>query len=120
MFSTTFNKGNGQAWSEAYKQVLKPELNVDYERLYEHVICNYSGSAAPKPAYLLGEITKHSIYSQNKTFVKNECPEFETLIAEKNGKKYEYGIDTTYNDTVKWLTNKGFTNIRFKFSKGLI
>ena len=112
LYSTTFNRGNGQAWIDAYKQVLKP--TIDYEKLYEYVLTNYAGASAPSPAFLL----KNATYRKNP--LEPECPEFETLIAEKNGIPYEYGIETTYNDTVKWLTSKGFTNIRFKFSKGLI
>lgn len=107
LYSTSFSKGNGQAWSEAYKQVLKP--NIDYDKLYDYMLANYAGSSAPSPAFLM----KNATYITEKK--EAESPVFETIIAEKNGVPYEYGIETTYNDTVKWLTSHGFTNIRLKF-----
>ena len=107
LYATTFNRGNGQAWIDAYKQVLKP--NIDYDRLYEYMLTNYAGSSAPSPAFLL----KNATYIQDTN--KSEYPEFETIIAEKNGLSYDFGIETTYNDTVKWLKKNGFINIRLKF-----
>lgn len=117
LFSTTFNRGNGQAWSEAYKLVLNPDLNIDYDSLYTHVISNYSGSAAPKPAYLLEQVNKHSLFIKNKIYENEQYPVFETLIAEKNGYPYEFGIETNYTEAVKDLTQRGFHNIRFKFKR---
>ena len=110
LYSTSFSRGNGQAWIDAYKQVLKP--NIDYDKLYDYMLANYAGSSAPSPAFLL----KNATYITDKK--DKDYPEFETLIAEKNGIPYEYGIETNYNDTVKYLKINGFTNIRLKFLKG--
>ena len=50
LYATTFSKGNATNWTEAYKQVLAD--NIDYDKLFDYMLKNYSGATAPSPAFL--------------------------------------------------------------------
>lgn len=108
LYATTFNKGNGQAWLEAYKQVLKP--NIDYDALYTYMLGNYAGASAPSPAFLL----------KNATYVKDETPEpeneYETLLVRKEQYDYEYGVKLAdYEKDIQYFTKNGFSILKLKF-----
>lgn len=108
LYSTTFSKGNGQAWTDAYKQVLKP--NIDYDKLYEFMLANYAGAAAPSPAYLL----------KNAVFIKKQEPEqeevWETLLVQKGKQIYEYGVKlSNYINDIKYFDKEGMNIIKLKF-----
>lgn len=108
LYATTFNKGNGQAWSEAYKQVLKP--NIDYNKLYDYMLANYAGASAPSPAFLL----------KNATYIKSDEPEeiptTETVIVRKGKYNYEYGVKLAdYAKDIEYFKRNGFNIIKLKY-----
>ena len=108
LYAATFNRGNGQAWSEAYKQVLKP--NIDYDKLYEFMLGNYAGASAPSPAFLL----------KNATYIKepqtDEPEEWETLIVRKGKYTYEYGVKLAdYQKDIEYFNRNGFNVLKLKF-----
>ena len=108
LYATSFNKGNGQAWSEAYRQVLKP--NIDYDKLYDYMIGNYASASAPSPAFLL----------KNATYLKadepEEIPVTETLIVRKGKYDYEYGVKLAdYKQDIEFFKSKGLEIIKLKY-----
>ena len=108
LYATTFNKGNGQAWTDAYKQVLKP--NIDYDKLYDFMLSNYAGASAPSPAFLL----KNAVYIQEQ---KTEEPaEFPTIIVKKGSCEYEYGLeDNDYLKHIEYFKRLGMQIIKIKY-----
>ena len=111
LYATTFSRGNGQAWSEVYKKVLSP--NIDYDKLYDYLIFEYTENSAPKPAFLL---TK-AVY--RKPEIKDEQSEvWETLITRKGKETYEYGVKlANYKEHIEDFSRKGLSVIKLKFCK---
>lgn len=110
LYATTFNRGNGNAWSEAYKQVLKP--NIDYDKLYEYMLANYAGASAPSPAFLL----------KNATYIYEPQDEdlnvTETLLVRKGKETYEFGVKLAdYKKDIEYFNREGLNVIKFKFCK---
>lgn len=110
LYATTFSKGNGQAWTDAYKQVLKP--NIDYDALYTYMLGNYAGASAPSPAFLL----KNATYIESSEL--KQSTETETLIVRKGMYEYEYGVNLAdYVKDIEAFTRNGFNIIKLKFCK---
>lgn len=110
LYAATFSRGNGQAWSEVYKKVLSP--NIDYDKLYDYVIFEYTDAGAPKPAHLL----KHAVYAQPERYEEPE--ETETLIVRKGKETYEYGVKlANYINDIKYFNHEGMNIIKLKFCK---
>jgi len=88
LFPRDFDAKNPQAqyWLNAYKQVLSS--NIEYDKLFESVICEYTGQSAPKPAWL----RERAIYAQSKDTYIGES--LEKLIYEVNNFEYEFWYDT--------------------------
>ena len=109
LYATTFSKGNSTNWIEAYKQVLSE--NIDYDKLYDYMLCNYSGAGAPSPAYLKknAEIKQNPFESKEKKY-----PEWETVLADKNGITYEFGLNCSFQEFIDFRRKKdGFINFRY-------
>lgn len=108
LYSTTFSKGNGQAWTDAYKQVLKP--NINYDKLYEFMLANYAGTSAPSPAFLL----KNAVFIKTQEVEQPE--EYDTIIVRKGKYDYEYGVKlSNYINDIKYFDKEGMNIIRLKF-----
>lgn len=108
LYATTFSRGNGQAWTDAYKQVLSP--NIDYDKLYDYMLSNYDESGAPKPAWL----KKNAVYVQSQE--EEEKPvEFPTMLVRKRGYEYEFGLeDDDYIKHIEFFKKNGFEIIKLK------
>ena len=106
LYATTFSRGNASIWSEAYKQVLKE--NIDYDKLYEYMLANYAGASAPSPAFLL----KNAVIKYTPDF--NKSIEWENIEADINGMTYEFALDCPFGEARTNLEKRGFTNVRLK------
>lgn len=109
LYATTFNRGNGQAWTDAYKQVLKP--NIDYDALFDFMLANYAGASAPSPAFLM----KNATYiRENK---EEEPVEFPTIIGYKKGHGYmDFGLqDNDYQAHIEFFKKRGISIIKLKY-----
>lgn len=108
LYAATFSRGNGQAWSEVYKKVLNP--NLDYDKLYDYLIFEYTDAGAPKPAHLL----KHAVYK--KSLEPEQSEETETLIVRNSNYEYEYGVKLAdYENDIKYFNRNGFSILKLKF-----
>ena len=117
-FPPTLNNGDTlESFISEFTNALQIGGQYDYDEAFLELWRNYSFKTTPTPKIVIEILKRFEIKPEKQP---EKAIEFETIIAEKNGIPYEYGIETNYNDTVKWLTSKGFTNIRFKFSKGFI
>jgi len=106
LYAATFNKGNGSQWLQAYEQVLKE--NIDYDKLYEYMLTNYAGAAAPTPAFLLkGATYKKTAEEKRKT------PTWENIQADIKGITYDFALNYSFGEARSILENKGFTNVRY-------
>ena len=108
LYATTFSKGNATNWTEAYKQVLAD--NIDYDKLYDYMLKNYSGAAAPSPAFLSKNAVKLPDPFESKG---KKYPEWETVLADKNGITYEFGLNCSFQEFIDFRRKDGFTNFRY-------
>ena len=112
-FPPSINEGdNLESFISEFTRALQIGGNYNYDDAFIELWRSYSFKTTPTPKIVVEILKRYEIKSEK---IESKSVEFETLIAEKNGIPYDYGIETTYNDTVKWLTSKGFTNIRLKF-----
>lgn len=96
-----------------YIKALNTGKTYNYDNAFIELMRSYSYKTLPTAKILLEILSQNEIKSSSK-----EKPlVFETIIAEKNGYKYEYGIETTYTETKLALERQGFTNIRLKFPR---
>lgn len=108
LYAVTFNRGNGQAWTDAYKQVLSPD--IDYDQLYDYMLSNYDESGAPKPAWL----KKNAVYIQKEQ--EEEPVDFPTIIVKKGNYEYEFGLeDNDYLKHIEYFKKHGFNIIKLKY-----
>lgn len=108
LYAATFSRGNGQAWSEVYKKVLNP--NLDYDKLYDYLIFEYTDAGAPKPAHLL----KHAVYK--KSLEPEQSVETETLLVRRGNYDYEYGVKLAdYEKDIEYFNRNGFSILKLKF-----
>lgn len=114
-FPPSINEGdNLESFISEFTRALQIGGNYNYDDAFIELWRSYSFKTTPTPKIVI-EILKR--YEIKPDITDRKEPIFETIIAEKNGLPYEYGIETNYNDTVQWLTRNGFTNIRLKFGK---
>lgn len=112
-FPPVLNNGDTmESFISEFTNALQIPGYYNYDEAFLELWRRYSYKTTPTPKIVI-EVLKQFEIKPEKTQTK--YPEFETIIAEKNGIPYEYGIETTYNDTVKWLKKNGFINIRLKF-----
>lgn len=110
LYATTFNRGNGQVWLDAYRQVLSP--NIDYDKLYNDMLSDYAGASAPSPATL----KKMAVYVKSNE--PETIEETETLIIRKGKYDYEYGVKLAdYQNDIEYFKKKGMQIIKLKFCK---
>lgn len=108
LYAATFNKGNGIAWTEAYKDVLSED--IDYDLLYKFMLTNYAGSSAPSPAYLSKNAVKKPDPFKPE---EKKYPEYENVLADKNGVTYEFGLNCSFQEFIDFRKKQGFTNFRY-------
>lgn len=109
LYATTFNRGNGQAWTDAYKQVLSPD--IDYDQLYDYMLSNYDEGGAPKPAWL----KKNAVYIQKEQ--EKKPVEFPTIIGYKKGHGcMDFGMENTdYVKHIEFFQKRGISIVKVKY-----
>ena len=107
LYATTFNRGNATEWTNAYKQVLAE--NIDYDKLFNYMLTNYAGATAPSPAYLI----KNAVKKPDPFKTENKYPEYENVLADKNGVTYEFGLNCSFQEFIDFRKKDGFTNFRY-------
>lgn len=108
LYANSFNRGNGQTWLEAYKKALS-NPNIDYDDLFDFVVCEYSGQGAPKPS-LLKENAKY-LYSDEA----NREIQAGTFIL-SNGMEWAFSLKVKYDEnTVKDIHSKNLNIVKVKF-----
>lgn len=112
-FPPSLNGGDTlESFISEFTRALQIPGSYNYDDAFIELWRSYSFKTTPTPKIVIEILKRFEIKQENK---KPNTIEFETIIAEKGGYPYEFGIETNYNDTVKWLVRNGFKNIRLKF-----
>ena len=109
MFSGSFKTENKQTWWDAYKSVLSEK--VDYEKLFDTMLTEYTSKTAPSPAWL----KEKSVYK-----IENQIDAggivYENIYATApNGFVYEFGYnpkETCFAIECENLKKRGFKDFR--------
>lgn len=114
-FPPALNNGDTiESFLSEYSNALQIPGNYNYDEAFLELWRCYSFKTTPTPKIVIEVLKRYEIKPERTEY---KSPVFETLIAEKNGYPYEFGIETNYTEAVRNLTQRGFKNIRLKFQK---